>query len=288
MSDTTTTPGVDATVTFTIHRPERLAYRIAEMGGDEDAQEYHAWYADQRIAIRDARPMADSFSLDREGFVLLRSTSAVADFYDSDGFRKTYDPEIAALVKRETGASEVVVFDHTIRVQSDDKRREKKVRETVKLAHNDYTEKSGPQRVRDILGDAAEAGRRLEQRFAFYNLWRPIAGPVLSLPLALCDAGSVAPGDWVIADLVYADRVGEIYNLASNPAQRWWYFPRMTTEEILLFKCFDSARDGRARFTPHTAFDDPTTPPGAPPRESIETRVVAFFDDETRVPEASV
>ena len=275
---TTGLDAVDAVVTFTIHRPERLAYRIADMGGDEDAPEYHAWYADERVAIRDGRRVADSFSLDREGFVLLQSPTGVTDFYDSENFRETYDPEIEGLVRRQTGASEVVVFDHTIRVQSDDKRREKKVRETVKLAHNDYTEKSGPQRVRDLLGPQ-EAARRLTHRYAFYNLWRPIAGPVLSLPLALCEAGSVEAQDWVVADLVYADRVGEIYNLAWSRGQRWWYFPRMTTDEILLFKCFDSARDGRARFTPHTAFDDPTTPPGAPPRESIETRVVAFFDD---------
>lgn len=271
--------GLDAVVTFTIHRPERLAYQMAEMGGDEDAPEYHAWYADHRVTIRDGRPVADSFTLDRQGFVLLNRPTAVPDFYDADHFAAIYDAEIEALVKQQTGAAEVVVFDHTIRVQSDDKRREKKVRETVKLAHNDYTEKSGPQRVRDILGDPEEAERRLGKRYAFFNLWRPIAGPVLSVPLALCEADSVRPEDWVIAELVYTDRVGEIYNLAWSEGQRWWYFPRMTTEEILLFKCFDSARDGRSRFTPHSAFDDPTTPADAPPRESIETRVVAFFDE---------
>jgi hypothetical protein len=269
---------LDAVITFTVHRPERLAYIMAEMGGDEDAPEYHAWYADHRMTIRDGRPVADAFSLDREGFVLLKRPTAVADFYD-EGFRGTYNPEVEALVKQQTGAARVVVFDHTIRVQSDDKRREKKVRETVKLAHNDYTEKSGPQRVRDILGDDAEAERRLARRYAFFNLWRPVVGPVLSVPLAMCDARSVAPQDWVIAELVYTDRVGEIYNLAWSEGQRWWYFPRMTIDEVLLFKCFDSARDGRSRFTPHSAFDDPTTPAGAPPRESIETRVVAFFED---------
>lgn len=270
-------PGVvDATITYTLHRPERLRYMIAEMGGDEDAPEYHAWYQDHRMAIRDARREAGDLSLDREGFVLLKSPTAVADFYDPDDVEAVYNPEIERLVKRETGAEAVLVFDHTIRVQSDEKRREKKVRETVKLAHNDYTERSGPQRVRDLLGPD-EAERRLRHRFAFYNLWRPINGPVLSVPLALCAAQSVRPGDWVTCDLVYEDRVGEIYNIDHNPAHRWCYFPRMTDDEVLLFKCYDSARDGRARFTAHTAFDDPTTPPGAPPRESIETRVVAFF-----------
>lgn len=268
----------EAVITFTIHRPERLAYRIAEMGGDEDAPEYHAWYADHRVTMHDGRPQAARLSLDVEGFRLIAEPTAVKDFYDSGEVARVYNPEVEALVKRETGAATVVVFDHTIRVQSDDMRREKKVRETVKLAHNDYTERSGPQRVRDLLGEE-EAARRLKGRYAFYNLWRPIVGPVLSTPLALCDAQTMAPDDWVIADLVYADRTGEIYNAAYNPAQRWFYFPRMTTNEVLLFKCFDSMTDGRARFTAHSAFDDPLTPPGAPPRESIETRVVAFFGD---------
>jgi len=126
-----------------------------------------------------------------------------------------------------------------------------------------------------------EAERRLKHRFAFFNLWRPIVGPVLSVPLTICDARTMTPADWVVADLVYTDRVGEIYNVAHSPGQRWCYFPRMTTDEVLLFKCFDSATHDRARFTAYTAFDDPATWPGAPPRESIETRVVAFFPPET-------
>jgi hypothetical protein len=51
----------------------------------------------------------------------------------------------------------------------------------------------------------------------------------------------------------------------------------MRRDEALVFKVYDSAKDGRARFTAHTSFDDPTTPPGAPPRQSIEARALAFF-----------
>ena len=271
---------VDATMTYTLHRPETLAYQMAEMGGDEDSPDYHAWYVDHQITVHAMRSASSDLSLDREGFILRQTRSAVSDFYDSDEVNSVYNPEVERLVKQETGAEKVLVFDHTIRIESDEKRRERKVRETVKLAHNDYTEKSGPQRVRDLLGHD-EAERRLKNRFAFYNLWRPINGPVLSTPLGICDARSVALEDWVVCDLVYEDRIGEIYNLAFNPEHRWYYFPRMTNDEVLLFKCYDSLDDGRARFTPHSAFDDPTTPLGAAPRESIETRVVAFFASET-------
>jgi hypothetical protein len=267
---------VNATMTYTLHKPERLAYRIAEMGGDEDSPDYHAWYDDHQVAIHDMRSAWSGLSLDREGFVLRQFGSAVSDFYDPNEVEAAYNPEVERLIKHETGAEKVLVFDHTIRIESDEKRRERMVRETVKLAHNDYTEKSGPQRVRDLL-PPDEAERRLHSRFAFYNLWRPINGPVLSAPLALCDARSVAWEDWVICDLVYEDRIGEIYNIAFNPEHRWCYFPRMTNDEVLVFKCYDSLDDGRARFTAHSAFDDPTTPPDAKPRESIETRVAAFF-----------
>jgi hypothetical protein len=144
------------------------------------------------------------------------------------------------------------------------------------MVHNDYTDKSGPQRVRDLL-PAPEAEARLKRRFVEINVWRPIKGPVQAWPLALADAQSIAPADVIPADLIYADRTGEILYGIYNPAHRWNYFPRMAREEAVLIKCFDSLTDGRARFSLHTAFEDPTTPANAPPRESIEIRTLAFF-----------
>ena len=267
---------VNAPLTYTLQKAEKLVYRVTEMGEGEDAPDYHQWYNIHLMAISDARPLASGLSLDREGFILRRSPSAVSDFYDNDQVKAAYDPEIDRLIKAATGAEATLIFDHTIRVESDEMRRGRKVRETVMLAHNDYTDKSGPQRVRDLL-PAAEAEQRLRSRFAIYGLWRPITGPVVSAPLAVCDARTIAPEDWVLCDLQYEDRMGEIYNLAHNADHRWFYFPAMTSDEIMMFKSYDSADDGRVRFTPHTAFVDPTTPDGAAPRQSIETRVLAFF-----------
>ena len=150
------------------------------------------------------------------------------------------------------------------------------LREPVKFAHNDYTFKSAPQRVRDLL-PGAEAKALLEHRYAVINVWRPIRGPVEESPLAVCDARSMELRDFVASDLRYRDRTGEVYSVAYNPKHRWFYFPRMQREEALLLKCFDSADDGRARFTAHTAFEDPTSRPGAVPRESIEVRTLVFF-----------
>jgi hypothetical protein len=230
-------------------------------------------YGAFRVRVRNARPIASRFELDREGFALVPHDTAVKDFYDEDEVRRVYYKEVERLIKAQTGAEKVVIFDHTIRVA--ERAVARGLRAPVQLVHNDYTEKSGPQRVRDLLGD--EAAPRLERRFAEYNVWRPIVGPVRMMPLALVDAASIAPGDLVTADLVYRDRTGEIYHGLYNPDHRWFYFPDMNPDEAVLIKCYDSLTDGRARFSLHSAFDDPTTPDDAPPRESIEVRSFAFF-----------
>ena len=270
-----TTPSVMASLTYCLNRPEKLVYKITEMG-EEDPETYDDWYVRHTVPINDARPRLASLSLDREGFVLRRLETSVASFYDEEAVRGIYDAEVERLVLKETGAEKAMVFDHTIRTESESLRRERRVRETVLLVHNDYTVSSGPQRVRQLL-DTGEASIRLKCRFAIYNLWQPIRGPVLSSPLALCDAQTVAPQDRIGCDLDYGDRIGEIYNFAFNADHQWSYVPNMQADEVLIFKNYDSREDGTARFTPHTAFDDPTSPPGAPPRESIETRVLALF-----------
>jgi hypothetical protein len=229
----------------------------------------------RRVAIADGRPVADGFSLDREGFALRRHASAVGDFYDEAELRRVYYPEIEKLAREATGAAEIVIFDHTLR-NSAKGAVGQKLREAAASVHNDYTDRSAPQRVRDLLPpDEAEA--RLKKRYVEINIWRPIAGPVESWPLAVCDAGSLDRQDLVVSERRYPDRVGEIYAVRFNPRHRWFYFPRMRRDEVLLIKCFDSAEDGRARLAVHTAFDDPTSPPNAPPRESIEVRMFAFF-----------
>jgi hypothetical protein len=145
----------------------------------------------------------------------------------------------------------------------------------VPRVHNDYTAKSGPQRVRDLMGE--DATELLKRRFSVINVWRPIRGPLEDAPLALLDATSVAANDLVATDLLYKDRVGEIYYVRHNPAHRWFYAPRMSPDEVLLFRCYDSLEDGRARFVPHAAFEDPAMPQSAIPRESIEVRTLAFY-----------
>jgi hypothetical protein len=228
------------------------------------------------VPIYDARPIASEIALDREGFALLSHETAIRDFWDDDELRKVYYPEAEAAIVQATGAARVFIFDHTRRkrVPGADDRAAGVPRQPATRVHVDHTAKSGPQRVRDLLGDEAEA--LLRGRVQVINLWRPIRGPLRDAPLAVCDASSVAPTDLVPADLVYANRTGETYAVTYNPSHRWFFVPEMTKNEALLIKCFDSLADGRSRFAPHTAFDDPTAPPDVLPRESIEIRSLVF------------
>jgi hypothetical protein len=228
------------------------------------------------VPVLSVRPIAQEISLDREGFAVVHHNSAVRDFYNDDEVRRTYYAEAAHLLAEATGARRVFVFDHTVRrrVRDVEDRAPGAPRQPATRVHVDHTEMSGPQRVRDFLGD--EADELLRGRVQVINLWRPIRGPLRDAPLAVCDARSVAPADLVPADLVYRDRVGETYGVTFNPRHRWFYVPDMQPDEALLLKCYDSAVDGRARFAPHTAFEDPTTPPDAAPRESIELRTFVF------------
>jgi hypothetical protein len=233
-------------------------------------------YALHPVPIHNGRLVRDHLSLDVEGLALVRHDTAVTDFYDETQIATIYFPEMEQLLKELTGAEKVVVFDHTRRGGSLPAAAKEGLRDPVRRVHNDYTPKSGPQRVRDLV-PPDEARERLKHRYALINVWRPVRGPLEEAPLALCDARSVAPADLVGNDQIYRDRVGETYTVAFSPAHRWYYFPRMETNEAALIKSYDSATDGTARFTPHSAFDDPTMRPGALPRESIEIRALVFY-----------
>jgi len=234
-------------------------------------------YQQYEMVVRNGRPLRHTFDLDTHGFVFVDHATQVKDFTDEAERVRVYDPEVQALIRKHSGASEVVVFDHTLRVSDEEGQKAIGARPTVKGVHNDYTEKSAPQRLRDIVGDA-QAERRFKKRWAIIQVWRPICGTVLVDPLGICDGRTIPQKGFILVERRYKDRTGEVYHIAHNPAHVWFYFPRMQRNEALVFKVFDSDASKPSRFTAHSAFDDPQTPADAPPRESIETRAFAFFD----------
>ncbi len=264
---------IEASLFYLASGAEKLVTHVAAPGGRDErsggGSETH------RVVIHNGRPLADRFEFEREGFRFVDHNTRVADFFDEEEIRRVYYPECEALIKRVSGAKRVVVFDHTLRTASDEQRETQKIRDVVRRVHNDYTEWSGPQRVRDIMGDDAE--ELLRGRFAIIQVWRPINQPVESHPLAICDAQTVSPETLVVNERRYQDRVGQTYAITYDPDQRWYWFPHMRPDEALVFKVYESVKDGRARWTAHTAFEDPTSPPHPRPRESIEIRTLAFF-----------
>ena len=229
-----------------------------------------------QMQIHSLRPIADGLGLDVQGFALLEQRSAAKDFWDDDEVRRVYYPEAERFLAEATGASRIFIFDHLQRrrVPGQQDRSRSGPRQPATRVHVDHTDRSGPQRVRDLMGDEAE--ELLKGRVQVINMWRPIRGPLRDAPLAVCDSRTVAAADLVPSDLVYRERVGETYSVRYNPAHRWFYAPEMRRDEVLLLKIADTKTDISARFMPHTAFTDPTTPPDAFPRESIELRTLVF------------
>jgi hypothetical protein len=196
-----------------------------------------------KVPIRDARPIAGAITLDRHGFELVKHRSAVRDFYNDDEVKRVYYPEAERLLAAATGASRVFIFDHTTRRRvpgSEDQR--DGIRQPASRVHVDHTAKSGPQRVRDLL--SGEARHLLQGRVQIINVWRPIKGPLLAAPLAVCDASSVEPEDLVPSDLIYPNRIGETYSVSYRPSHRWFYFRSMRVDEALLLKCVRSVPRG--------------------------------------------
>ena len=270
--------GVRGALTFIRPQNTKPVYRSAALTGGLPEVLFEV--EENTVLIGDMREIADTLSIDREGFELLRHATAVEDLHDDDAVKSQYYPEIEAFLRQRFDAGRVVVFDATRRSDGGaGAANPDGPRVPAWRVHVDYTVNSGPQRASEILGEAeaerlAASGGRIIQ----VNVWRPIQGPVRRAPLAVADASSVRPDELIATDHVFPDRVGEIYHLAHAPSQRWYFAPAMTRDEVLLIKSWDSRDDGRARFTPHGAFELPDTDETAPPRESIEVRTLVIIE----------
>jgi len=232
------------------------------------------------VAIHDGWSKVHDFTIDKNGFSVEDFETSYSSWEDEDSTRNTFYPEIVEFLKRELGAKRVLVFDHTIRTarNANKKLTEEKntsQRTPVMLVHCDYTAESGPIRVKQLLPD--EADTLLSRRVAFINVWKPIHNIVEERPLAMCDVTSSHPDDFFKLHLRYRDRNGENYVMKHSDNHKWWYFPKISPEKVILLKTYDSEEDGRARFVGHSAFEDPNTREGAPMRESVEIRTICFF-----------
>ncbi len=267
---------ITARLRFLVASEQTPVYYASESG--ENAQlDMQGQFEEVEVEIENGRPEQAGYTLDKEGFQLVAHTSAVTNFYNTEQITDIYNREVQKLVMEATGAYKVYVFDHTHRADSESQRAQRNSREPSNIVHNDYTDKSARQRIIDLL-PANEVDELLNRRFAIVNVWRAIDHPAETSQLALCDSTSLKADSGIAVERRAKDRIGELMMANFDKANRWFYFPSMGPEEVLLLKTYDSDTEGRTGFCLHTAFEHPNPPVGAKPRESLETRAFAFFN----------
>lgn len=245
---------------------------------DGEQRENYA-YDVRECLISDARPKNDAMQLDCDGFLLLNHKTSAPRLDDEEDVRTIYYPEVEEIVKRVTGASRVLVYDHAIRKREGSRPkltfgREHATLQPVGRIHCDYTPRSGPRRFKEVLG--GDAARYNGRRFCQVNVWRGIRNPVVDAPLALCAAWSIAPEDLVRSELRYEKRTGEFFLARYSAKHRWFFYPELEHDEVIVLKGYDS--DPRlAGVTLHSAFEMRDLSEDVPPRQSIEVRTFAVF-----------
>lgn len=238
--------------------------------------------APERMPIRDMRGREHEFSVDRHGFAIAAAPTAVKDFHDPDEVARVYVPEVDELLRRVTGCTSTVLSSPgLVRMSRRASQRPQGATHTGDFVHADYSFSSGEQFLRRAL-PPEEAERRLKQRWSMYNVWRTFSPPPQDVPLALCDARTVRHED--IQNCTLTLERGDFRMTWENtayrhsPAHEWYYCSDMTRDEAFVFRSYDS--DPRFKgHVPHTAFEDLTCPESAPPRASLEIRMLAFWED---------
>lgn len=224
-------------------------------------------FDNREVTLHDIRG-GQSPRFDRHGFAFVHVASQVTDFDEQQQFRTQYDAEIEHIIKDLSGATEVVIFDHTVRTDGDS------IRRPARHVHGDYSAISGHTRLHELLGDE-KAGEWEKGHYGIINVWRPVTHPVQTAPLVFADPMTVDNGDWTDIDMVYPDRQGQITGLTYNPAHRWVYQSNMTPDETVVFTTFDNVGE---KAVAHTAADLVRIPDNATPRKSIETRALVRFE----------
>ena len=269
---------VEAEINYQGDMPGRPAYYAVDYSRDRLALQSCP------VRIEDLRPEKGHQSLQEEGFTLLDQKSAVSDFRDEDQVARIYMPEIEQLLLRLTGASRVLMTPRGV-LRFSEKSGDYGTRvntRPARFAHVDFTSNALPVLLQPLL-QANGLAQPPGQRYIAFNAWRVLSPPPQDVPLTLCDMRTVSADDLIPADAIF-DAPGmpewsfEGYLIRRNPKHRWCYFSAMTPDEVLVFKSYDSQAHP-LQCVPHVAFNDPGCPPDAPPRESIEVRGYAFFDD---------
>ncbi|MGH1373766.1 MAG: CmcJ/NvfI family oxidoreductase [Cellvibrionaceae bacterium] len=224
--------------------------------------------APKKIEVLDARDSNTEADFWRDSLLFVQSPSSVQNFIDSKSWENNYNQQIVELLKQQLGATEAIVFDHTIRIDDPDSNRK-----PARNVHSDYSEAGAHERLKDLIGP-----ERVKQwqadHFGFVNLWRPIETPIKTAPLGFIRPQSVDAADWLELSLIYPDRIGQIMGVLPNHNHEWVYLSNMTPDEVAIFNIYDN--QGLPSIG-HSALDLIENQPTQAIRKSIETRTLIRY-----------
>ncbi|MEM8775936.1 MAG: CmcJ/NvfI family oxidoreductase [Pseudomonadota bacterium] len=254
-----------AQVNYHVHKSYRQAFELDAGGiaGNLISPELAPTF----VALADNRTATTSvsFASDAVEFTVLKTR--VRDFA-GDVWKPIYNAELTSMLLDRLGAREVVVFDHTVRVDDPGA-----TRKPARNVHSDYSKGGAERRLIDLLG-ADTAAEWALGHYAFVNVWRPAEDPINSAPLGFVRPSSVDPSDWILLDLIYPDRKGQIMGLVGNREHEWVYQSRMTPDEVAVFNIYDNK--GLPSIA-HSALDMVEDPSVTTIRKSIESRTLVRY-----------
>jgi hypothetical protein len=255
-----------ATVNYHIRSAEPQAFRFDVDGviGNLVSPELVA----TKVKVHDLRHGALNVGFESDGITFEKHMTDVQDFEASTGWQDAYDQELRALLQATIGAEEVIVFDHTVRV--DDPNAERRPARNV---HNDYSRSGAEQRLIDLVGDERAAAYRAGH-YGFVNVWRPVEHTIRTSPLGFIRPSSMKVEDWMTIELIYPDRLGQILGVAANDDHQWFYMSEMTPDDVAIFNIYDNK--GRP-FLAHSALDMDESQNVQTPRKSIESRTLVRY-----------
>ncbi|MEM9101819.1 MAG: CmcJ/NvfI family oxidoreductase [Pseudomonadota bacterium] len=223
----------------------------------------------EKVTVKDLRENKDTLNFNDNGICFTKFESTISDFREKHSWQSIYDNEIKNLLRDKIGAKEVIVFDHTVRMDMPNA-----VRKPARNVHNDYSEKAANQRLNDLVGKD-QAIEFQKGSFGFVNVWRPIEDMIISSPLGFICPHSMQSKDWINIELIYPDRIGQILGVVANPKHQWFYLSKMTPTEAIIFNIYDNKNRPHLA---HSALDIESGTTPSKPRKSIETRVLIRYE----------
>jgi len=249
---------------------------------DTERMDNLEWETHTDITITDIRGQIDILTIDKCGFQVMQHSTGVKEF---DGVKdlRAYREETEALLRDTLQASYVLCYDLKLRKNAAFQREVIDLNDPflvegpAKGAHNDVTSTSGPQIIRRYLSlEDQKRFLRPGYRIRIVNTWRPLVPVLEDCPLALCDYRSVDPEDFLEADRVFPDRVGEVYYLKYSKKHHWFWLEGQKQSEPFVFIMYDTMVGDQAKFCPHVSFHNPRASPHSIPRRSVETRSIVI------------